>query len=202
MSTLRSATAWSSSATAAAPAWSNPSLENSWASVRVSWKLTPQFQQVDSGSPIIHLKTGKVIGVAAYLTIRKYDSATKEPVKEPVIRRFGYRLDSATIWQPVKWDAFYAQSTELVAIEKLTQDFGVFIKDLAKNGTITRYLHTNPAIKKPHRPVDRREVEAPQPKRFRGRRSKSAFLPQGSQPVRYHHRPPAPHLRLLSAPTG
>jgi len=106
-----------------------------------------QFQQADSGSPIVHLKTGKVIGVAAYLTIRKYDSATREPVKEPVIRRFGFRIDSATIWQPVKWDAFYAQSTELAAIEKLTQDFGVFIKDLAKNGTITRYLHTNPAIK-------------------------------------------------------
>jgi len=110
-------------------------------------EIDAQFQQADSGSPIVHLKTGKVIGVAAYLTIRKYDSATKEPVKDPVIRRFGFRLDSATIWQPVKWDTFYAQSTELGAIEKLTQDFGVFIKDLAKNGTITRYLHTNPAIK-------------------------------------------------------
>jgi len=110
-------------------------------------EIDAQFQQADSGSPIVHLKTGKVIGVAAYLTIRKYDSATREPVKEPIIRRFGFRIDSATIWEPVKWDAFYAQSTEFAAIEKLSQDFGVFIKDLAKNGTITRYLHTNPAIK-------------------------------------------------------
>ncbi len=70
------------------------------------------FQPGNSGSPIVHLKTGKVVGVATYLTIRKFDSATKEPVKVPIVRRFGYRLDSVKIWQPVSWQSFYAQAAE------------------------------------------------------------------------------------------
>src|SRR6185369_11606078 len=71
------------------------------------------FQPGNSGSPIIHLKTAKVIGVATYLTIRKYDSATREAVKAPIVRRFGYRLDSVKKWEPVTWPSFYAQATEM-----------------------------------------------------------------------------------------
>lgn len=56
------------------------------------------FQPGNSGSPIIHLKTGKVIGMATYLTIKKYDPATKEVLKAPVVRRFGFRLDSVKVW--------------------------------------------------------------------------------------------------------
>ena len=105
------------------------------------------FQPGNSGSPIIHLKTGQVIGVATYVTIRKYDNATKEAVKEPVVRRFGYRLDSVKSWQPVNWPAFYAQAAEMEGIEKLTEDLVTFIKDLGKEHGLTRGAHTNPVIK-------------------------------------------------------
>ena len=105
------------------------------------------FQPGNSGSPIIHLKTGKVIGVATYLTIKKYDAATKEVLKAPVIRRFGYRLDSVKTWQPVNWQAFYAQAAEMQAIETLTGDLGNFLVDLAKDSRVTAGAHTNPAIK-------------------------------------------------------
>ena len=105
------------------------------------------FQPGNSGSPIIHLKSGKVIGVATYAVIRKYDPATKEPVKEPVIRRFGYRLDSIKSWQPVNWAAFSAQAAEMETIEKLTTDLAAIIDDLAKNSHITRGAHNNPAFK-------------------------------------------------------
>ncbi len=106
------------------------------------------FQPGNSGSPIIHLKTGKVIGVATYLTIKKYDAATKEVLKAPVIRRFGYRLDSVKTWQPVNWPAFYAQAAEIQAIETLTGDLDGFLTDLSKNkGRVTAGAHTNPAIK-------------------------------------------------------
>jgi hypothetical protein len=105
------------------------------------------FQPGNSGSPIIHLKTGKVIGVATYLTIRKYDNATKEPVKDPVVRRFGYRLDSVKAWQPVNWPTFFAQAAEMRTIEKLTDDLVTFLQDLSKDGNVTRGAHTNPAIK-------------------------------------------------------
>jgi hypothetical protein len=105
------------------------------------------FVPGNSGSPIIHLKTGKVIGVATYLIIKKYDPATRQAIREPRIRRFGYRLDSVKIWQPVNVGAFFAQAAEMERIEQLTEDLGKFLMDLAKNHNITPGLHTNPAIK-------------------------------------------------------
>ena len=104
------------------------------------------FQPGNSGSPIIHVKTGKVIGVATYHTIRKYDSVTKQAVKDPVVRRFGYRLDTVKIWQPVNWQAFYAQAAEMEAIERLTNDLVAFLNDLS-DGHVDRAAHTNPIIK-------------------------------------------------------
>jgi hypothetical protein len=106
------------------------------------------FQPGNSGSPIIHLKTGQVIGVATYLTIKKYDATTKEVLKAPVIRRFGFRLDSVKTWQPVVPAAFFAQAAEMEKIETLTYDLEKFLVDLAKNdGKVTTSAHTNPAIK-------------------------------------------------------
>jgi hypothetical protein len=116
--------------------------------------IGPQLVEVDapfvpgnSGSPIIHLKTGKVIGVATYLTIKEYDPATRRTMREPRVRRFGYRLDSVKTWQPVNWPLFYSQATEMERIEKLTEDLGRFLMDMAKNHTVTPGLHSNPAIK-------------------------------------------------------
>ena len=105
------------------------------------------FQPGNSGSPIIHLKTAKVIGVATYLSVKKYDVATKEVLKTPVIRRFGYRLDTVKTWQPVNWRAFLAQATDLQTIEKLTRDLDAFLIDLAEDGRVSPGAHANPAIK-------------------------------------------------------
>lgn len=110
-------------------------------------EVNAPFQPGNSGSPIVHLKSGKVIGVATYAVIRKYDPSTKEPVKEPVIRRFGYRLDSIKSWQPVNWQTFFAQATEMEAIEKLTKDLAAFLNDLATEKRINLGAHNNPAIK-------------------------------------------------------
>jgi hypothetical protein len=105
------------------------------------------FQPGNSGSPIVHLKSGKVIGVATYAIIRKYDPATKQPIKEPVIRRFGYRLDSIKSWQPVNWAAFSNQAAEMESIEKLTTDLAAIIDDISRNSHLTRGAHNNPAFK-------------------------------------------------------
>ncbi|HSI14616.1 MAG TPA: family 16 glycoside hydrolase [Chthoniobacter sp.] len=110
-------------------------------------EVNAPFQPGNSGSPIVHLKSGKVIGVATYEVIRKYDPSTKEPVKEPVIRRFGYRLDSVKSWQAVNWQTFFAQATEMEAIEKLTKDLAAFLNELASEKRINLGAHNNPAIK-------------------------------------------------------
>lgn len=105
------------------------------------------FQPGNSGSPIIHLKSGKVIGVATYLTVKKYDPATNEVLRHPVVRRFGFRLDSVKTWQPVNWPLFYAQAGELEKIEQLTADLEKFLIDLGRNSRVTLGAHSNPAIK-------------------------------------------------------
>jgi hypothetical protein len=117
--------------------------------------LGPNLVEVDapfvpgnSGSPIIHLKSGKVIGVATYLVTNGYDLTTNKRLQQPVIRRFGYRLDSVKKWQPVNWRAFRAQAAQMEAIECLTDDLYDFFRDLNENnGGVTPGRHTNPIIK-------------------------------------------------------
>lgn len=103
------------------------------------------FVPGNSGSPIIHLKTGKVIGVATYYVTNEYDVTTERKLIRPVIRRFGYRLDGVNQWQSVNWGAFWRQRDQMESIEKLTADLFDFFVDLDDNkGAVTRGRHTNP----------------------------------------------------------
>lgn len=104
------------------------------------------FKPGNSGSPIIHLKSGKVIGLATYLTIRKFDSATKQAVKDPIVRRFGYRIDSVKKWQPVQWPTFMAQARQVEGIEALTDDLVKFLNNLG-GGKIDSSLQANSQVK-------------------------------------------------------
>ncbi len=107
-----------------------------------------QFVPGNSGSPIVHLKTGKVIGVATYAVTRKYDALTNEKMKEPVVRRFGYRIDSVKTWQPVNWQAFYGQAATMERIHALTEALDNFFRDIFQNKSrVTASKHTNPVIK-------------------------------------------------------
>jgi S1-C subfamily serine protease len=111
-------------------------------------EIDAPFVPGNSGSPIIHLKTGQVIGVATYLVTNRYDLTTSQRLTQPVIRRFGYRLDTVKGWQPVDWPAFAAQALDMQAIESLTSDLYDFFRDLGEhNGAVTPGRHTNPIIK-------------------------------------------------------
>jgi hypothetical protein len=106
------------------------------------------FVPGNSGSPIIHLKSGKVIGVATYLVTNHYDLATDEELAQPIVRRFGYRLDTVKGWQPVDWRSFYAEAAEMDRIESLTNALYDFFRDLDEHkGHLTPGRHTNPVIK-------------------------------------------------------
>jgi hypothetical protein len=106
------------------------------------------FVPGNSGSPIIHLKTGKVIGVATYTVTNLYDLTTNKKLAKPVVRRFGYRVDSVKGWQAINWAAFQAQADEMDSVQGLTNDLYDFVQDLSdNNGKITLGRHTNPIIK-------------------------------------------------------
>ncbi len=90
------------------------------------------FVPGNSGSPIIHVRTGKVIGVATYLLVKKVGPQREE------IRRFGFRLDSVQKWQPIEWNRFYAEADAMEKIEKLTGDLVSVLNDLSRHGRPTR----------------------------------------------------------------
>ena len=111
-------------------------------------EIDAPFVPGNSGSPIVHLKTGKVIGVATYLVTNQYDLTTDQKLKKPVVRRFGYRLDSVKGWQAVRWPSFNAQAARMEGIETLTNDLYDFFRDLDEHkGVVTPGRHTNPVIK-------------------------------------------------------
>lgn len=110
-------------------------------------EVTAEFVPGNSGSPIIHLKSGKVIGIATYVIVREMDALTGR--RAPQLRRFGYRLDSIKKWQPVAWPAFNEEFLAVAKIQARTQDLAALLGDMARSNRINAARHTNPAIKVP-----------------------------------------------------
>ncbi len=106
-------------------------------------EVSAEFIPGNSGSPIIHAATGKVIGIATYLT-RRYEAfsnaganAGATPAKDApgaiVVRRFGFRLDSVKQWQPLNWVAFQGEARTIEQISAVTGDVFDFLDALRKN---------------------------------------------------------------------
>jgi hypothetical protein len=103
-------------------------------------EVNAPFVPGNSGSPIIHLRSGKVIGIATYLIVKRGG-----PQGETV-RRFGYRLDSIQQWQAVEWNRFYTEADTMEKMEKTTAEFGALLEDFGRNGRPTR-AYNSPAIR-------------------------------------------------------
>jgi hypothetical protein len=98
-------------------------------------EVTAEFIPGNSGSPIIHVPTGKVIGVATYLTKRYEEFSGRQAGsndKDMTIRRFGYRLDRMDRWDPVNWAKFHAEAEQMRKISALTADVFDFIEALQR----------------------------------------------------------------------
>jgi len=79
-------------------------------------EINAKFVPGNSGSPIIHLDSGEVIGVATY--VRKdmpgnfAEEAALQAEREDdgsIVRWFGYRIDSVEQWERIDWDAWQRQ---------------------------------------------------------------------------------------------
>ncbi len=110
-------------------------------------EVTAEFVPGSSGSPIVHLKSGKVLGVATYLTMRDADGLSGRGT--PKVRRFGYRLDSAKQWQPIVWAAYNEEFATIGRIKETTHDLGALIREMARTGGVDASRQKNPAIRKP-----------------------------------------------------
>lgn len=109
------------------------------------------FVPGNSGSPIIHVKTGKIIGIATFATIKKMDGFGKDSKFNNVERRFGYRLDNVSTWRETTWPAF-SREASLVSLQiKRTSDIWDLAKDISQNGEIkewTKHLARDNTISK------------------------------------------------------
>ncbi len=112
-------------------------------------EVTAEFVPGNSGSPIIHKKSGQVIAIATYLVKRDMEwlsDKSTDADKAKKIRRFGYRLDSVTKWQPVAWAQFAAEHRELEKIHELTRDLARLVDDVRQNQHITPGRHQNSSM--------------------------------------------------------
>lgn len=104
------------------------------------------FVPGNSGSPIVHVATGQVIGIATYAIIRKVDFKDKSGV-DTTIRRFGYRLDNVAQWEPVNWPVFYAQSAQAAKIKATGEEFIELFQD-ARENKMRSTNYASPAIQR------------------------------------------------------
>ena len=84
-------------------------------------EVSAEFVPGNSGSPIIHVKSGRVIAVATYLTKRRFTEWTEETKSK--VRRFGYRIDSVKKWQPIVWNVFQAENAAIEKVRERTHEF-------------------------------------------------------------------------------
>jgi len=97
--------------------------------------IGPQKVEVDnplypgnSGSPIYHPATGKVIGVFTEVAFHSFDVLEKLSYRSPNSsiksqeRYFGYRIDSVKRWLPLNWNAFQTTEANLARSEQELND--------------------------------------------------------------------------------
>jgi hypothetical protein len=108
-------------------------------------EVSAEFVTGNSGSPIVHIKSGKVIAIAAYATVQRFDSVTGRPKDPPEVKRFGFRLDSVKQWQPVAWPEYSAEFQGLEKIDARTDE----LLKLLRTRLFDAASYTDPAIRGP-----------------------------------------------------
>jgi S1-C subfamily serine protease len=124
-------------------------------------EVSSAFIPGNSGSPIIHVPTGRVLGVATYLT-KKHEEYGENGGPSNVIRRYGYRLDSVKKWEPVNWQAFQVEADRVEKISQLTEDIFNFLEAVQKK---QQPLFATETLRKPaedwRQTVSRRQLSLP-----------------------------------------
>ena len=103
-------------------------------------EVDAKFVEGNSGSPIIHVKTGKVIGIATFALVRKISTLGKDS-QFTEVRRFGYRLDTATKWEEPSPASFASEAEALKHLRENTDAVYALAIDIYKNGQVTPGLH-------------------------------------------------------------
>jgi hypothetical protein len=112
-------------------------------------EISAPIEPGSSGSPIIHVSSGKAVGVATYLKIKPSLSPSGTNVwSEPTVRRFGYRLDTVQRWEVVDWTRFYAEADQTRKMEDTGDELVTAFLDAASasRSKQDRHLYDSRAI--------------------------------------------------------
>lgn len=103
-------------------------------------EVNANFEPGNSGSPIMNLSTGEVVGVASYSETRRIDveesgdKAAKpngtetEAAKKVEKRWFGYRVDSVAKWEAIDLEKLNAQSERVEKFHELSDALVAVLK--------------------------------------------------------------------------
>ena len=104
-------------------------------------EINAPYDTVDTGAPVIHLKSGKVIGVAT-IVATGYDAVNNVKYEPPILRCYAARVDNVKSWQNVDWRAFYAQDAAMKEAAALTADLQTLLQSLdGSSRASTKPLH-------------------------------------------------------------
>jgi hypothetical protein len=112
-------------------------------------EISAPIEAGSSGSPIIHVRSGKAVGVATYLKIKPALSRLdREMSSGPKVRRFGYRLDTVQRWEVVDWNRFYTEADAVRKVEDLSDELETAFWDIgsASRSRPDRHLYDSRAI--------------------------------------------------------
>jgi hypothetical protein len=125
-------------------------------------EVSANFLPGNSGSPIIHVKSGKVIGIATYLMTGRFTEFRDD--RREVIRRFGYRIDSVKQWQPIHWPSFQNERLAMDKVEGLTMDFVGLIREMSGKAAPNSIAYKNASLSRAVRDLEttwaRRQISA------------------------------------------
>jgi len=110
-------------------------------------EVDAKFVEGNSGSPIVQTKTGKVIAIATFVTLRNSSMIDKDSPFNG-IRRFGYRLDVAKAWEYPEPARFAAEAATLQQRRHVTEMLATVFVDIDDDGYLSLGAHqsaNNPA---------------------------------------------------------
>ncbi|WP_158279852.1 S1 family peptidase [Coraliomargarita sinensis] len=83
-------------------------------------EISAKFVPGNSGSPIVHDKLGKVIGIVSYMKDLSQKDKWTEDSELSDIRRFGFRLDGEIEWHRISLEDLYEQGELFANFEERT----------------------------------------------------------------------------------
>lgn len=102
-------------------------------------EVDAKFVSGNSGSPVIHVKTGKVIGIATFSTLRTMEGFGKDSKFNSVERRFAYRLDNILGLVNITWQVFQAEAKTVKDFTTRTDQVWNLAVDIATNQKIVNW---------------------------------------------------------------